>query len=253
MLSSHVGIGGELLVGEANLGEGILFPGSLAHLAHPTLPHNLRAHPKRASTTPGTTIIIIIRMFTPQKQNAKERQKKRACFFHVLFSLLIFSLAKIQHSLVDVGHGSILVTSPLLSLESSLAVLVHLELGNDEAGGGDTDGDGGAVGLLSGDVGNVDDKLFSVAGGDLALAGLVHAAGDEDLVVLADGHGADAVTGLELLGEVGRHELSPGLRVGREVSLARLASAGGNGGGVLHFSIPNRQVDCNWVVTRREE
>lgn len=49
MLSSHVGIGGELLVGEANLGEGILFPGSLAHLAHPTLPHNLRAHPKRAS------------------------------------------------------------------------------------------------------------------------------------------------------------------------------------------------------------
>jgi len=172
------------------------------------------------------------------------RESTLSSYFSVFVFFTYFFLGKDTTLLVDVGHGSILVTSPLLSLESSLAVLVHLELGNDKAGGGDTDGDGGAVGLLPGDVGNVNDKLFTVAGGDLALAGLVHAAGDEDLVILADGHGADAVTGLELLGEVGRHELSPGLRVGREVSLARLASAGGNSGGVLHFSIPNRQVDC---------
>ena len=33
VLSSHVGIGGELLVGEAILGEGILFFGSFAGLA----------------------------------------------------------------------------------------------------------------------------------------------------------------------------------------------------------------------------
>jgi len=148
--------------------------------------------------------------------------------------------------LIDIRHGNIgsLVT-PLLSLERGLAILVHLELGNNDAGSGDADGDGGAVGLLPGDVGNVDDHLFTVGSSDLALAGLVHAAGDEDLVVLADRHGADAVTGLELLGEVGRHELSPGLRVGREVSLAVLASAGRDGGGVLHRLFnTKRQADC---------
>ena len=148
--------------------------------------------------------------------------------------------------LIDIRHGNIgSLVAPLLSLERGLAVLVHLELGNNEAGGGDADGDGGAVGLLPGDVGNVNDHLFTVASSDLSLAGLVHAAGDEDLVVLADGHGADAVTGLELLGEVGRHELSPGLRVGREVSLAVLASAGRDSGGVLHRLFnTKRQADC---------
>jgi hypothetical protein len=43
------------------------------------------------------------------------------------------------------------------------------------------------------------------------------------------------VTGLEFLGEVGGHEGSACLRVGCEVSLARLASRRGDCGGVLHF------------------
>jgi hypothetical protein len=170
--------------------------------------------------------------------------------------LVVFTYIVLDKDLINVGHGSVLVAPPLLSLESGLAVLVHLELGNDEAGSGDTDGNGGAVGLLTGDIGDVDDKLFTVTGCDLALAGLVHAACDENLVILADGHGADTVTGLKLLGEVGRHELPPGLRVGREVSLARLASAGRNGGGILHVLsiqlIPKDKLTANGMEGREK-
>jgi hypothetical protein len=43
------------------------------------------------------------------------------------------------------------------------------------------------------------------------------------------------VTGLELLREVRRHECSASLRVGSEVSLARLTPRGGNGRRVLHI------------------
>ena len=177
--------------------------------------------------------------------------------------------------LIDVRHGNIgSLVAPLLSLERGLAVLVHLELGNNEAGGGDADGDGGAVGLLPGDVGNVNDHLFTVARSDLALAGLVHAAGDKDLVVLADGHGADTVTGYAQalngtwdwykkdtgnrgasrtdFSDSSDFELSPGLRVGREVSLAVLASAGRDSGGVLHLLFKlERQADCGRKEKKR--
>lgn len=101
----------------------------------------------------------------------------------------------------------------------------------------DADGHGGAVRLLPGDVGDVDDELLAVASGDLALPGLVHSAGDEDLVVLADGHGADPVAGLQLLGEVRGHERPAGLGVGAEVCLARLTPTGRDGCGVLHVCV----------------
>lgn len=81
----------------------------------------------------------------------------------------------------------------------------------------------------------MDDELLTEAGQDLTLAGLVHTTGDEDLVILADGHGTDAVTGLEFLGEVGGHEGAAGFRVGCEVSLTGFAAGGGDGSGVLHF------------------
>jgi hypothetical protein len=48
-----------------------------------------------------------------------------------------------------------------------------------------------AVGLLAGDALNVNDVLEAVHRGDLALTALVGAALDDDLVVLADGDGAD--------------------------------------------------------------
>lgn len=77
------------------------------------------------------------------------------------------------------------------ALDDVLAVLVELELGDFHLGGRDANGDGLAVGLLAGDALNVNDVLEAVHRGDLALTTLVGAALDDDLVVLADGDGAD--------------------------------------------------------------
>lgn len=59
----------------------------------------------------------------------------------------------------------------------------------------DTDGDGLAVYLLPRDALNVDDVLQAVNGDDLAFTALERAAGDDDLVVFADGDGADLFVG----------------------------------------------------------
>lgn len=82
------------------------------------------------------------------------------------------------------------------ALEDGLAVLVELDLGDLDLGGGDADGDGLAVGLLAGDTLDVDDVFEAVDAGDLALAALVGATLDDDLVVLADWEGADLMMGL---------------------------------------------------------
>ena len=66
-----------------------------------------------------------------------------------------------------------------------------MELGDDDLGGVDTQGDALAVGLLAGDALDVDAPFETVDGGDLALTALVGAADDGDFVVLADGDGAD--------------------------------------------------------------
>lgn len=63
----------------------------------------------------------------------------------------------------------------------------------------DAEGDGLARGLVAGDALDVDDVFEAVDGGDLALAALVGAADDGDLVVLADGDRADLL--MRLLGE----------------------------------------------------
>ena len=67
--------------------------------------------------------------------------------------------------------------------------LVHLEEGDDDVGRVDTDVDGGSVPLLAVNALDVDDPLLAVDLGDLALATLVGATNDEDLVVLANGDG----------------------------------------------------------------
>lgn len=73
-----------------------------------------------------------------------------------------------------------------------------MELGDLDLGGGDTDGDGLAVGLLAGDALDVDHILEAVAGGDLALTALVGATLDDNLIVLAERDGADVVLLTEL-------------------------------------------------------
>ena len=75
--------------------------------------------------------------------------------------------------------------------QNLLTVLVELELVDDDLGGVDGDRDGLAVGLLTDDGRHVDGELETVHGRDLALAALVGALHDGDLVVLADGDGAD--------------------------------------------------------------
>ena len=77
------------------------------------------------------------------------------------------------------------------ALQYVLAVLVELQLGDDDLRGVDTDGDGGSGRLLLDDTLDVDDVLETVDGGDLAFAALVGASNDEDLIVLSDGDGAD--------------------------------------------------------------
>ncbi len=78
----------------------------------------------------------------------------------------------------------------VLALEKILAVLVHVNLGDNNLGGVDADGNGGTVGLLAVDTLNVDDPLAAVDLDNLALATLEGATDDHDLVVLADGDGA---------------------------------------------------------------
>jgi len=97
----------------------------------------------------------------------------------------------------NLGLGSLglgllsLLAADADALKDGLAVLVELELGNDHVGGVDAEGDGLAGGLVAGDALDVDDVLEAVHRGDLALLVLVEATDDGDLVILADGDGAD--------------------------------------------------------------
>lgn len=155
-------------------------------------------------------------------------------------SLLILNLVNVRH--LDIA--SLLIA--VFPVKSCLPILVHLQLGNSQTARRDPNLNGGPVRLLARNPLDVDDELLAEAGRDLPLARLVHSPRDDDLVVLADGHGADAVAGLELLREVSRHECSAGLRVGCEVSLARLASRGGNGRRVLHIVRSNDGRERAW-------
>lgn len=97
--------------------------------------------------------------------------------------------------LVDVSLGDIglrelalgvVAGGAVLALQDLLAVLVKLDLGDDDLGGVDAHGHRGAVGLLAHHTLDVDDELLTVARRDAALAVLERAAHNRDLVVLAD-------------------------------------------------------------------
>ena len=87
-----------------------------------------------------------------------------------------------------------LTTGLALALQQCYPVLVKLELGDDHVRGVDADLDGSAVGLFAGEA-DVDDVFAAVHGGNLALAALLAAADNGDLIILADGEGADLATG----------------------------------------------------------
>merc|ERR1719222_1647424 len=113
-----------------------------------------------------------------------------------------------------------------LPVQKILTVLVHRQLDNDNLAGVDANIDGGTVGLLPLDTLNVNPELCSVALQDLAnLLTLEVSTGNLNLIILTDGHGADAILCFQLLAERGRHHLTTNVRRSVKVTLARLASA----------------------------
>ncbi len=91
---------------------------------------------------------------------------------------------------VDLNIVTLLALSILLavlSVKDRTAVIVELEGGDNDVRGVDANVRGGAIGLVAGDTFDMDHPLLAVDLGNLALPALVLAAGDADLVVLADG------------------------------------------------------------------
>lgn len=121
-------------------------------------------------------------------------------------------------------HGLGLSLSGSLALKQLSAVLVHLDLVNGDLAGINAHKGGLAVDLLPLNALDVDDPAATVDLDNLALAALVCATGDNDLVVLADGQALDVVLGAELLGEGSGHHLTTDVGGGREVGLAALAA-----------------------------
>lgn len=117
-------------------------------------------------------------------KNVKLKKKR----IHLLVSpnFKIFAL-NLSRDLV----GDTELTADLGAGQDALTVLVELELGDDDVGGVDAQGDALAGGLVAGDTLDVDHVLETVDGGDLALTALVGATDNGDLVVLADGDAAD--------------------------------------------------------------
>jgi hypothetical protein len=142
---------------------------------------------------------------------------------------LVFVVARQAHRLSgDLVVGSEL-TASLGAGKDVLTVLVKLELGDDTVGGVDAQGNGLAVGLVAGDTLDVNNVLETVHGGDLALAALVGASDDGDLVVLSDGDRADVVLLAELLGEGSAHDNTALVRGSLEVSSTALAAGRSEG------------------------
>lgn len=108
-------------------------------------------------------------------------------------------------SLISKRYPLSLVLDGLTTLgdarKEGLTVLVDVQVGDDQVGGGQTDGDGLAVGLLADDTLNVNDVLQTVDGGDATLTTLLGATGNGDGVVNAEGNGADlwSITLLEFV------------------------------------------------------
>ncbi len=88
--------------------------------------------------------------------------------------------------LVVLGLGLLRLLTRLAG-DDLLAVISEVELGDDNVGRVDAEGNGGTVGLLAVDALDVDDPLLAVDLGDLALSALLRTTDDQDLVILANG------------------------------------------------------------------
>jgi len=119
--------------------------------------------------------------------------------------------------------------SSLDALQNVLAILVQLQLRDDDLGGVDADGHRLAGRLLLDDSLDVDDILEAVDGGDLSFPSLVGTPDNSDLVVFSDRDGADVVLLTELLAQWGAHDCASHAGGSTEVSLAGLSPRGVKG------------------------
>lgn len=130
----------------------------------------------------------------------------------------------------------LLSVNSTLSLDKGLSVLVELDLGDDNLGCVEVDGSRSTVGLLLGHLLDTDGVLETVHLGDLTLTALVGSSGNQNLVVLSDGQGADLVLLTELLRQRGGHDGSSLGRGSGEVSLPALSARRGHVLRYLHCS-----------------
>jgi hypothetical protein len=121
-----------------------------------------------------------------------------------------------------------------LAVEEGLAVLVELQLGDDDLGGVDADVDGGAINLLAGDPLDVDDPAAAVHLHHLALTALVGATHHLHFVILTDRDGAHVIFVAELRRQRRGHEHAADGGRGLEVRLAAFPAGAGDAGVALH-------------------
>lgn len=123
----------------------------------------------------------------------------------------------------------------LYALKDVLAVLVKLELGDDDVARVDAERDRLARGLLAGDTLNVDLVLETVDADDLALTTLVATANDLHFIILSDGDAADVVLLTELLAERSAHDVAADRAGSLEVGTSGLAAGRRDIGADLHL------------------
>lgn len=99
-----------------------------------------------------------------------------------------------------------------------------MELGDNEVGRVDSNLNSLSIDLLARDLLDVDDILGARDEGDLSFLGLVLSDADEDLVVLADGRGANTELGAQVLRERSAHADATLAGGSVEVSLALLSA-----------------------------
>ena len=117
----------------------------------------------------------------------------------IFFHYEDFKIHTTTNHLIDILHGlnflfselALVTLAAALALQESLAILIELELGDDNLGGIDANGNRHSICLFTGESLDVDDPFLAVHSGDLALAALEATTDHLDLIVLADGDGAD--------------------------------------------------------------
>ncbi|EKF31578.1 hypothetical protein MOQ_004577 [Trypanosoma cruzi marinkellei] len=138
------------------------------------------------------------------------------------------SLVHLLHGLLGGGHlalSLVALCAAVLALKDGLAFVVELQLCDFHIGGMHTNGDGGAVRLLTVHLVDVNHPTEAVARRDLALTALVRATLHAHFIVLADGHGTHVVLCTELLRERGTHEDAAHMTRRLKVGAASLATA----------------------------